>query len=88
LLLLSAAISWLLAPAAFAAAKTCASYGQEASVSGEFAHSKYAESLILEGAGKDAAAFHEEICGEHFTVTIAHLPAGKLSCLPVSSLWR
>ena len=66
LLWLSAATVWLSAPASFAADETCAKCGQEVSVSGEFAHSKY-----------DAAAFHEEIYGEHFTVAIAHLPAGK-----------
>jgi beta-glucosidase len=68
---------WLLVPAAFAADETCASCGQAVSVSGEFAHSKYDASLAIEGAGNDAAAFHEEIYGENFTVTIAHLPAGK-----------
>jgi hypothetical protein len=77
LLLLSASSMWLLAPAAFAADETCARCGQEVSVSGEFAHSKYDASLTIEGAGNDAAAFHEEIYGERFTVTIAHLPAGK-----------
>ncbi len=68
---------WLSAPAAFAADETCAACGQEASVSGEFAHGKYDASLAIEGAGNNAAAFHEEIYGENFTVTIAHLPAGK-----------
>jgi beta-glucosidase len=77
LLLLSAATMWLSAPAAFAADERCAKCGQEVSVSGEFAHSKYDESLTIEGAGDNAAAFHEEIYGEKFTVTIAHLPAGK-----------
>ena len=73
----SAASLWLSAPAAFAADETCAKCGQAVSVSGEFAHSKYDAALTIEGAGNDAAAFHEEIYGEHFTVTIAHLPAGK-----------
>ena len=77
LLLLSAATMWLSAPAAFAADERCAKCGQEVSVSGEFAHSKYDESVTIEGAGNDAAAFHEEIYGYKFTVTIAHLPAGK-----------
>ena len=76
LLLLSAAI-WLSAPAAFAADETCASYGKEVSVSGEFAHSKHDASLTIEGADNNAAAFHEEIYGEKFTVTIARLPADK-----------
>jgi hypothetical protein len=77
LFLLSAATIWLSAPAAFAADETCASCGQEVSVSGKFAHSKYDASVTIEGAGNNAAAFHEEIYGENFTVTIAHLPVGK-----------
>src|ERR1035437_2932016 len=77
LLLLSASSMWLLAPAAFAADETCARCGQEVSVSGEFAHSRYDASLAIEGADNNAAAFHEELYGENFTVTIAHLPAGK-----------
>lgn len=68
---------WFCTPASFAADERCAKCGQEVSVSGEFAHSKYDASLIIEGAGNDAAAFHEEIYGYNFTVTIAHLPAGK-----------
>jgi beta-glucosidase len=77
LLLLSATSWWLSAPAAFAAEESCAKCGQAVSVSGEFAHSKYDASLAIEGADNNVAAFHEEIYGEHFTVTIAHLPAGK-----------
>jgi beta-glucosidase len=68
---------WLSAPAAFAVDETCASCGQAVSVSGEFAHSKSDASLAIEGADNNAAAFREEIYGENFTVTIAHLPAGK-----------
>jgi beta-glucosidase len=73
----SAASLWLSAPAAFAADETCAKCGQAVSVSGEFAHSKYDASLTIAGAGNNAAAFHEEIYGQNFTVIIAHLPAGK-----------
>src|ERR1039457_4130028 len=76
-LLLSAASLWCAAPAAFAADEICTRCGKEVSVSGEFAHSKYDASLTIEGASSDAAAFHEEIYGYNFTVTIAHLPAGK-----------
>ena len=68
---------WLAVPAARAADETCAACGQEVGISGEFAHSKYDASMRIEGADNNAAAFHEEIYGEHFTVTIAHLPAGK-----------
>jgi len=76
-LLLSATAMWLSAATALATDETCAKCGQEVSVSGEFAHAKFDESLAIEGAGDNAAAFHEEIYGEHFAVTIAHLPAGK-----------
>jgi beta-glucosidase len=80
---LSVALTTILAgllsyvPVAFAAEETCASCGQEVSISGEFAHNKSDVSLPIEGADNNAVAFHEEIYGEHFTVTIAHLPAGK-----------
>jgi beta-glucosidase len=77
LFLLSAASMWLSAPAAFAVDEICASCGQEVSVSGEFAHHKDDASLTIEGADNNAAAFREEIYGKNFTVTIAHLPAGK-----------
>jgi beta-glucosidase len=70
---------WLSVPAGFAADETCASCGQEISISGEFEHSKSGASLAIEGADNNAAAFREEIYGEKFTVTIAHLPAGKYS---------
>ena len=33
--------------------------------------------VAIEGAANNAAAFREEINGKNFTVTIAHLPAGK-----------
>ena len=68
---------WPAVPAAFAVDETCASCGLEVSVSGDFAHSKYDEAMAIEGADKPAAAFHEEIYGDNFSVTIAHLPAGK-----------
>jgi beta-glucosidase len=73
----SVAALGLSAPAAFAADENCAGCGQEASIGGEFAHGKSDASLTIEGAGSNAAAFYEEIYGENFTVTIAHLPAGK-----------
>ena len=74
---LSVVCQWLAASAAFAADEYCASCGQEVSVSGEFAHSKYDASVTTAGADNNAAAFHEEIYGQNFTVIIAHLPAGK-----------
>ena len=68
---------WLSAPLASAADESCATCGQEVSVNGDFAHRKDDASLAIQGAGNNAAAFHEEINGRNFTVTIAHLPAGK-----------
>ena len=68
---------WLCAPAAFAADEICASCGQEVSVSGDFTHRKDDVSVTIEGATNDPAAFREEINGTNFTVSIAHLPAGK-----------
>ncbi len=68
---------WLLVPATAAADETCASCGQQVSVSGDFAHRKDNASVTIEGATNNAAAFREEINGTNFTVSIAHLPAGK-----------
>jgi beta-glucosidase len=68
---------WLSAPAAFAADEICASCGAQVSVTGEFAHHKDDASVAIDGAGANAAAFREDVNGKNFTVTIAHLPAGK-----------
>ena len=68
---------WLATPDTFAADEICAACGQQVSVSGEFAHRKDDASVAIEGAANNAAAFREEINGKNFTVTIAHLPAGK-----------
>jgi beta-glucosidase len=64
-------------PAAFAADEICVPCGQEVTVTGVFAHHKSDASTAIEGAGDNAAAFREDINGDHFSVTIAHLPAGK-----------
>ena len=61
----------------FAADEICASCGQQVSVSGSFTHRKDNPSVVIEGAGNNAAAFREDVNGTNFTVTIAHLPAGK-----------
>jgi beta-glucosidase len=68
---------WLLVPATAAADETCASCGQQVSVSGDFAHRKDDASVTIEGATNNAAAFRDEINGTNFTVSISHLPAGK-----------
>src|SRR5690242_8968797 len=69
--------SSVLIPAAFAADEICATCGQQVSISGDFAHRKDRASVVIEGAGNNAAAFREEVTGTNFTVTISHLPAGK-----------
>jgi hypothetical protein len=68
---------WVCAPAAFAADEICAACGQQVSVSGDFAHRKDDASVAIQDATNNAAAFHEEINGTNFAVTISHLPAGK-----------
>ena len=72
---------WLCAPAAFAADEICASCGQQVSISGDFAHRKDNASVTIEGATNNAAAFREEINGTNFTISIAHLPAGKYNVI-------
>ncbi|HEX9048364.1 MAG TPA: glycoside hydrolase family 3 C-terminal domain-containing protein [Verrucomicrobiae bacterium] len=60
-----------------AADEICSSCGQEVSLSGDFAHRKDEASVVIQDAGSNAPAFREEVNGKNFTVTIAHLPAGK-----------
>jgi beta-glucosidase len=77
LFLLMAAGLWLSVSTARAADEICAKCGRDVSVSGEFTHFKVDDATAIEGAGDDEALFREEIYGKDFTVTIAHLPAGK-----------
>ena len=85
---LSAAAIWLSAPAAFAADETCASCGQEVSISGAFEHYKEDSTDDIQGATNNTAAFREEIYGNNFTVAIAHLPAGKYTIsIGEAELW-
>jgi len=62
---------------ASAAEESCASCGQQVSLSGDFTHRKDDPAITVQGATNNAAAFREEIDGKNFTVTISHLPAGK-----------
>jgi beta-glucosidase len=64
-------------PAGYAAEENCSSCGQQVSITGDFAHGRDDASVTIEGAGTNAAAFHEDVNGRNFAVTIAHLPAGK-----------
>jgi beta-glucosidase len=65
---------------ALAADEVCTSCSQQVTVSGDFSHRKDAASVAIAGAA-DAAAFREDINGANFTVTIAHLPAGRYTLL-------
>jgi beta-glucosidase len=67
----------LSAPATFAADEICTSCGPQVNVSGSFTHRKDAPSVAIEGATGNAAVYREDVNGTNFTVTIAHLPAGK-----------
>ena len=60
-----------------AADEICAACGQEVSITGDFAHRKDNASITIEGAADNTMAFHEEISGKNFTISVAHLPAGK-----------
>src|SRR5665213_3407570 len=69
---------WFSAPAAFAADETCSSCGPDVRVNGDFVHRKDNDSVAIQGApAGNEAAFHEEINGKNFNITIAHLPAGR-----------
>lgn len=65
------------AQSTFATDEICASCGAQVSASGDFTHRKDRTSTAIEGADNSAAAFSEEINGKEFTITIAHLPAGR-----------
>ncbi len=68
---------WFSPTVATAADEICASCGWQVSVNGDFAHRKDNASVVIEGAADNAPACREEINGKNFTVSIAHLPAGK-----------
>jgi beta-glucosidase len=68
---------WLSVSDAHTADEICGSCEQQVSVSGDFGHRKDPASVAVEGVGNNAAAFHEEILGKNFSITITHLPAGK-----------
>jgi len=54
----------------------CSSCAYRVSITGDFKHRKDNDSIAIEGAADNAKAFHEEINGKDFTVSISHLPAG------------
>jgi beta-glucosidase len=59
----------------------CAACGQDVRITGNFAHRKDDASVVIKGATNNESAFREEINGTHFTVSIAHLPAGSYTIL-------
>lgn len=79
---LLATIILMLSVAARADDETCASCDRVVQADGEFEHYKCSPDLAIQGATPaDSAAFHEEINGDHFTITISRLPAGKLTVI-------
>jgi beta-glucosidase len=79
--LLAFNIPFLIA-AARADQETCASCDHLVQANGQFEHYKCRPDLTIQGANPaDAAAFHEEVNGEHFTLAISRLPAGKLTVI-------
>ncbi len=62
--------------AAHAADEACTVCGGRVTVSGEFSHSKEPPYVPIAGTGADADAYHEDINGPRFTVTVSNLPSG------------
>lgn len=62
---------------AFAAEEVCGSCTYKVTVAGEFTHYKVADSVAIEGADGEEAAFREEIYGKEFSVSVSNLPAGQ-----------
>ena len=62
---------------AFATDETCATCGGRVAVNGDFTHRKEAPSLVVDGAGTNAAAYREDVNGTVFEVTVSNLPAGR-----------
>jgi beta-glucosidase len=69
----------LMLPAALRAdEENCASCDRLVQLTGTFAHYKAGDSLSIQGApAGNAPLFREEIWGKDFTLSVAHLPAGK-----------
>jgi len=57
--------------------EVCRTCGHQVTVSGSFTHHKVDESVAIEGAGENPAAYREDVNGTNFTVTISGLPARK-----------
>ncbi len=59
-----------------AAQEICTTCGAYVGVTGDFAHRKEPATLVIDGAGEDVSAFHEDIQGTVFTVGVSGLPTG------------
>jgi beta-glucosidase len=80
-LTLLALIPFLIAPAR-ADQETCASCDHVVEADGQFEHYKCPPNVAIQGVTPDdAAAFHEEVNGDNFTIVISRLPAGKLTVI-------
>ena len=65
-------------PLARADEELCGVCGREVTVTGEFGHFKVNRNFNIQGAApENEADYREEIHGANFTITVAHLPAGK-----------
>jgi hypothetical protein len=58
---------WLQADRAFSAEEYCSTCGYKVAVSGDFKHHKAGQSIAIQGAGNNEAAFREEVYGEDFS---------------------
>ena len=56
---------------------TCTTCDLQGSLRGNYAHHKDSQNLRIDGAGDNPDAYREDIEGTNFTVSVAHLPAGK-----------
>ncbi len=71
------AVVVLTAVSGFAAEEVCVSCERAVVVTGEFAHGRGRESLVIEGAPRrQEEAFREDIAGTNFTVSVPGLAAG------------
>ena len=62
--------------------ETCAACDHSVQADGQFEHYKFADDLQIQGATPgDMAAFHEEIAGSNFTLTVSRLRAGRYTVI-------
>src|SRR5580658_6009059 len=58
--------------------ETCASCERTVEISGRFTHFNVRDDINIQGAPAGGeAAFHHEVWGANFSISAAHLPAGK-----------